>query len=268
MCMAARALLYRCTCVAARRSSIFGAQRRERARGLGVTAIGASGGDVDEGGQTASRTAEFLDIYITQQLLETSIHRRFKTSTGRDLGESSKSPSFLEKIVDHCLPLYRAITRVEVVDGRATSFWLDKWTPGPTLATHFPAIFSHCTRLHTTVAAVVEDGIDLQPRLSTAAACELLEVQRLVADISLGAGADRRFIDTVRKASFRSREAYRMLSPPRPTDASSCVAWSLRLPSKLKIFAYLADIDRLSTRANLFHKSCAPSETCAGLRGD
>jgi hypothetical protein len=31
----------------------------------------------------------------------------------------------------------------------------------------------------------------------------------------------------------------------------------------VKIFAYLADIDRLSTRANLFKKSCAPSSTCA-----
>jgi hypothetical protein len=179
------------------------------------------------------------------------------------LGETSKSPSFLEKIIDHCLPLYRAITRVEVVDGRASSFWLDKWMPGPTLATRFPAIFSHCTRLHATVAAVVEGGIDLQPRLSAAAARELREVQRLVADISLQAGADRRVIDTERRASFRSREAYRMLSPPRPPDASSGVAWSLRLPTKLKIFSYLADIDRLSTRANLFRKSCAPSETCA-----
>jgi hypothetical protein len=55
----------------------------------------------------------------------------FFSSTGRDLGETSKSPSFLEKIVDHCLPLYCAITRVEVVDGRATSFWFDKWTLGP-----------------------------------------------------------------------------------------------------------------------------------------
>nr|XP_051221559.1 uncharacterized protein LOC127339784 [Lolium perenne] len=149
------------------------------------------------------------------------------------------------------------------LDGRASSFWLGKWTPGPTLATRFPAIFSHRTRHHATVAAVVEGGIDLQPRLSTAAASEHLEVQRLVADISLQAGADRRVIDTERGASFRSREAYRMMSPLRPPDASSGVAWSLRLPSKLKIFSYLADIDRLSTRANLFRKSCAPSETCA-----
>ncbi|KAK1670758.1 hypothetical protein QYE76_058917 [Lolium multiflorum] len=126
---------------------------------------------------------------------------------------------------------------------------------GAPLATRFPAIFSHCTRLHATVAAVVGRGFDLQPRLSTAAACELLEVQRLVAGISLGSGADRCFIDYMRRASFCCREAYRMLSPPHPPDASARVAWSLRLPSKLKIFAYLDDIDRLSTRANLFHKT-------------
>jgi hypothetical protein len=32
---------------------------------------------------------------------------------------------------------------------------------------------------------------------------------------------------------------------------------------KVKIFAYLADIDGLSTRDNLFRKSCAPTSTCA-----
>ncbi|KAK1627675.1 hypothetical protein QYE76_001990 [Lolium multiflorum] len=30
-----------------------------------------------------------------------------------------------------------------------------------------------------------------------------------------------------------------------------------------KIFAYLLDIDRLRTRANLFYKHCTPSELCA-----
>ncbi|KAK1684812.1 hypothetical protein QYE76_045660 [Lolium multiflorum] len=54
-----------------------------------------------------------------------------------------------------------------------------------------------------------------------------------------------------------------MLSPPRPRDESASITWALHLPSKLKIFAYLLDIDRLSTRANLFYKHCAPSELCA-----
>jgi hypothetical protein len=31
----------------------------------------------------------------------------------------------------------------------------------------------------------------------------------------------------------------------------------------VKIFMYLVDIDRLSTRANLFYKGCAPSDGCA-----
>jgi hypothetical protein len=53
-----------------------------------------------------------------------------------------------------------------------------------------------------------------------------------------------------------------MLSPDCPADASACTTWALWLPSKLMIFAYLVDIDRLSTRANLFYKNCAPSAVC------
>jgi hypothetical protein len=77
------------------------------------------------------------------------------------LGDPSSSPSFLERIVDECLPLYRSITRVTVVDGRSTSFWMDKWLPGEPLATRFPALFSHYTRRHASVATVVSQGLDL-----------------------------------------------------------------------------------------------------------
>ncbi|XP_071681703.1 uncharacterized protein [Lolium perenne] len=189
--------------------------------------------------------------------------RWFFPVTGRDLGETSKSPSFLERIVDECLPLYRGITRVEVADGCTTSFWLDKWQPPPPpLAERFPVLFSHCTRRHATVATVAADGLDLQPRLSSAAEGELLEVLRIIGASPLCPGHDIRFIDSPSTPRFSSREAYCMLSPARPRDQSACVAWSLRLPRKLKIFTYLADIDRLSTRANLFHKSCAPSALC------
>jgi hypothetical protein len=113
------------------------------------------------------------------------------------------------------------------------------------------------------VATVTADGLDLQARLSSAAEGELLEVLRIISASSPRSGHDRRFIDSPSSPRFTSREAYIMLSPARPRDQSACVAWSLRLPRKLKIFTYLADIDRLSTRANLFHKSCAPSALCA-----
>ncbi|KAK1641849.1 hypothetical protein QYE76_059654 [Lolium multiflorum] len=76
-------------------------------------------------------------------------------------------------------------------------------------------------------------------------------------------GEDRRFIDSPSTPRFSSHEAYRALSPARPLDTSACLTWSLRIPTKVRIFAYLLDIDRLSTRANLFRKGCAPSSACA-----
>jgi hypothetical protein len=75
--------------------------------------------------------------------------------------------------------------------------------------------------------------------------------------------ADGRVIDSATAPAFSSRAAYRALSPARPLDASACTAWSSRLPTKLKVFVYLADIDRLSSRANLFFKNCAQTDQCA-----
>jgi hypothetical protein len=126
----------------------------------------------------------------------------FFSHTGRDLGDCSSAPSFLERIVAECLPLYRAITRCTVVDGRSTSFWLDKWLTGGTLATRFPALFSHCTRPHASVASVSSGGLHLQPRLSTAAAGELSQVLRIIDDTSLSVGADGRVIDSPSGPAF------------------------------------------------------------------
>jgi hypothetical protein len=175
----------------------------------------------------------------------------------------TSTPSFLDGIVQECLPLYRAITRAGIVSGTTTSFWLDRWLPGRPLAERYAALFSHVTRPHASVATVVASGFSLQPRLSSAATHELAIVQGYVDAIDLVDGPDLRFIDSPSTPPFSSREAYRMLSPRRVPDASACKAWELKLPAKISIFAYLADIDRLSTRANLFFKNCAPSDSCA-----
>jgi hypothetical protein len=92
---------------------------------------------------------------------------------------------------------------------------------------------------------------------------ELVTVRSIIDDIALSQGEDQRVIDSPSGPPFSTREAYRALSSGRPVDVSASTTWALRLPSKLKIFAYLADIDRLSTRANLFYKNCAPSAVCA-----
>ncbi|KAK1641575.1 hypothetical protein QYE76_059380 [Lolium multiflorum] len=194
---------------------------------------------------------------------ETRKRLRREDRRGRDLGESSSSPSFLERIVEECLPLYRTITKVTVVSGTATSFWFDRWLPGEPLAKRFAALFSHCTRPQASVAVVAALGIDLQPWLSSVAEGELRLALQLLHATPLREGPDLRSMDTPAAPPFSTRAAYRLLSPVHPRDVSACCSWALRLPTKLRIFAYLADIDRLSTRANLFYKSCAPSDVCA-----
>jgi hypothetical protein len=47
---------------------------------------------------------------------------RFFRNSARDLGDATSSPTFLDRIVAECLPLYRSITRVEVVGGASKSF--------------------------------------------------------------------------------------------------------------------------------------------------
>jgi hypothetical protein len=140
---------------------------------------------------------------------------------------------------------------------------MDKWLPGEPLAMRFPALFSHSTRRHASVATVVSQGLGLQTRLTTVAESELLVIRRFIDGTSLRGGPDRRAIDSPSTPRFSSREAYRALSPVHPVDTTARLTWPLRIPTKVKIFAYLVDIDRLSTRVNLFYKSCAPSDICA-----
>jgi hypothetical protein len=98
-------------------------------------------------------------------LLLNFIHKLHQLDSFRnsacDLGATSSSPSFLERIVAECLPLYRSITRVEVAGGISTSFWFDKWLPERPLSERFPSLLSHCTRLHATIAMVSAHGLEL-----------------------------------------------------------------------------------------------------------
>jgi hypothetical protein len=144
----------------------------------------------------------------------------YRQHSGRDLDDTTSTPSFLDGIVRECLTLYRVITRAGVVSGTTTSFWLDRWLPGGPLAERYTALFSHVTRPHATMATVVTSGFSLQPRLSSAAVRELAIVQGYVDTVTLLDGQDLRFIDSPSTPPFSSREAYRMLSPHRAPDAS------------------------------------------------
>ncbi|XP_071683190.1 uncharacterized protein [Lolium perenne] len=98
--------------------------------------------------------------------------------------------------------------------------------------------------------------------MTSAAEEELSVALRLAHNVTLRDGPDLRCMDSSSAPRFCTRQAYRLLSSKHPLDSSSSISWALRLPSKVKLFAYLADIDHLSSRANLFTKSCASSAGC------
>ncbi|KAK1619627.1 hypothetical protein QYE76_025144 [Lolium multiflorum] len=79
--------------------------------------------------------------------------------------------------------------------------------PWARLADKLPALFSHCTRPHTTVACVSTDGLALQPRLSGVATAELEQVCLILDRLALSDGLDRWCIDSPSSPPFSSREA-------------------------------------------------------------
>lgn len=92
------------------------------------------------------------------------------------------------------LPLYQALTIVEIADGSGTSFWNDVWYQDKALADRFPAIFSHCKRKEDSVREAVLANLDnaFVPRISTQAASELQQI-RIIIDLTvLSHGNDRR----------------------------------------------------------------------------
>ncbi|CAM0876592.1 unnamed protein product [Alopecurus aequalis] len=186
----------------------------------------------------------------------------FHGNTSPDLGEISPNPSFLEKIVSHGISLYRSVTRCALGDGRTTSFWLDHWMDDGALCFQYPALFSHVTRAHASVATVLGEGMHLQPRLSRCADMERSCLLRRLTSTTLTTSEDTRTLAWGPDPSFSSRAVYRMISARGTQDPSAKITWSLRLPTKIKIFAVLLEADRLSTRANLLFKQCVQSDAC------
>lgn len=57
------------------------------------------------------------------------------------------------------LPLYQAITSVQLGDGKTCSFWMDVWHGDEALADMFPALFSHCTNKDISVSELISSGL-------------------------------------------------------------------------------------------------------------
>lgn len=87
------------------------------------------------------------------------------------------------KTLRSILPLYQALTTVEIKDGAATSFWNDVWYMDETLADKFPALYSHCTRKDESVREAVQSQLHntFVPRLTSQATSDLQQLQPIVA---------------------------------------------------------------------------------------
>lgn len=83
--------------------------------------------------------------------------------------------SFIAKLVMAEIQRYRSITRVQIGDGRTTSFWQDCWLLSTPIAETFPMLFSHTTSPNISVHEATHTDIrmQLQPRLTNAARDEL-----------------------------------------------------------------------------------------------
>jgi hypothetical protein len=83
--------------------------------------------------------------------------------------------SFLGKNINKHMDTLRSVTQCSVGNGKATSFWLDRWILPEPLANAFLAIFSHHLHPYGLVSDIMQEGVQnaLRNRLTSAASSEL-----------------------------------------------------------------------------------------------
>lgn len=123
-------------------------------------------------------------------LAPTYLVNKYGWSPTRDLGPCDNSTTPVWRDILKGLDFFRFITTVRIGNGTTTSFWHGLWLPShqTTLASQFPAIYSHSNRQCVSVARVLaspELNLDLAPRLSHVAELELLALHAILATVNL-----------------------------------------------------------------------------------
>jgi hypothetical protein len=107
------------------------------------------------------------------------------------------------------------------------------------LAAALPALFSHCTDPHITVAAAFRSGVPalpLQSRLSSVAAEELAALNAKLAGLRLGAAPDARHLLWGAEQGFRFGAIYKMLKSTGCSVPLADVNWHNFAPVKVRVF--------------------------------
>lgn len=192
---------------------------------------------------------------------------KYGWSSTHDVGMSDNHHTPIWRDIMKGLEFFRSTTMVQLGNGATTSFWLDLWLPQSTqtIAQLFPALFSHSNRIHTSVARALASSdlaLDLTPRLSHTAECELTELRNVLASVSVNLQvADRRISRDAGKP-LTTKLAYQAVWKTRPTDTIAPAIWRNYAPNKCRIFIWLANKDRLFTNARRFRRGIATSAAC------
>jgi hypothetical protein len=121
-----------------------------------------------------------------------------------------------------------------------------------------PELFSHCTKQHASVRAVVEDGLDiiLVPRLSAKAESQRRALASVVAGIQLSATADRRTLPLCGgpDGKLRTSSLYKLCTFGGEKPSWFEFVWRNHAPSRVRFFAWLLVQSRVQCRANLLRK--------------
>lgn len=161
------------------------------------------------------------------------------------------------------LPLYQALTAVQLGDGKSTSLWSDVWFEDDALTDRFPRLFSHCTKdfsVHQAISTNLEDAF--VNRLSVQAREELDQFRQITQHLQLCDSPD------VRTSSFESKPdkldtsaIYRILKERgQPAEPASAFIWQNAAPPRVQLFTCFLYKGRIQCRKNLYRKRILDSQ--------
>jgi len=165
------------------------------------------------------------------------------------------------------LPLYQAITSVDIGNGKSTSFWDDVWLGDEALADRYPLVLSHYNFKRATVSEIIGHGIEnyMVPRVSHSARAELRQLSEELHQVNLtNLPYKRQSMFCNQESKLDSGALYKMLKArgqPSSSDSATFI-WKSFAPPRVQMFMWLLSQNRLQSRSLLTLKKIMSDPTC------